>query len=45
MRAGSNEPRLVVPAFGEAVTVKIKKVPAGSFAPRGKEMVFLGGMD
>ena len=44
-RSGSDESRLVVPAFGETVTVKIKKVPSDSFAPRGKEMVFLGGMD
>ena len=39
---GSNARKRVVPAFADTVTMKIKNPPTDSFAPRGKEMVFLG---
>ena len=45
LRSGSCDPRVAVPAFGVPVTVKIKKVPTNSFAPRGKDMLFLGTID
>ena len=42
MRQATECRKMLVPAFGDAVTVRIKKTPQDDFAPRGKEMTFLG---
>ena len=39
---GTESRRRLVPAFADTVTMKIKNTPTDSFAPRGKEVVFLG---
>ena len=44
LRAGTTHSRMRVPAFGDPITAKIKEVPADAFAPRGKEVFFLGAM-
>ena len=34
-----------VPAFGDVITAKTKETPADAFAPRGRDVHFLGALD
>ena len=45
LRRGTTLPRRLVPAFGDKVAVKLKHVPADSFAPRGKAAIFIGAAE